>query len=55
MLHPTKKLFTSAVLAYALYTAATCPCERYLICHRPQYLGALGIAAAMAFLPDSLQ
>lgn len=45
-----EKLLTGGLIAAAGYIAITCPCERYLVCHRTIYLSLLGAAAAMSFL-----
>jgi hypothetical protein len=45
-----EKLLTGALIAAAGYIAVTCPCEKYLVCHRTVYLSLLSAAAAMSFL-----
>lgn len=52
-LNGQRKLFCTIALGTALFLAVTCPCEQYLSCKKPYYLGALAVAAAFAVLAPS--
>lgn len=34
----------TALLAYATYITAKCPCRKTLSCHLPQFYGSVGLA-----------
>ena len=44
------KAVTSASLAYATYTAVTCPCDTYLACHKEAVLATTGFAFFVALM-----
>jgi hypothetical protein len=37
----------TALLLYATYVTATCPCAKTLSCHLRQFYGSVGLAAAL--------
>ena len=37
----------TALLAYATYITAVCPCTKTLSCHLPHFYGAVGAAALL--------
>lgn len=47
------KAITLFALGGASYLAITCPCSKYLSCHKPFYVALVALAGAMAFLPQS--
>lgn len=49
-LNTGKKIVNGLAGVTVLYMAVSCPCPRYLSCHKTAYLSLLGIMAAFALI-----
>ena len=41
------QLAVTALLAYATYIAANCPCQKTLSCHLPHFFGSVTLASVL--------
>ena len=44
----------TALLVYATYIAAKCPCKRTLSCHLPHFFGSVGAASFLVIWENGL-
>ena len=42
----------TALMAYATYITAKCPCKRTLSCHLPHFFGSIGLASFLVLVEN---